>query len=110
MLSKDYPNFSYIHRINSKTQIRLKPKSSKHCTILKPHHFSTKIRTTFTFIEVFPEDKPDTRATPIQNSTNHIATLPTGLIGFIEIPITNGKPKYHHVYDINTLIHNVTHT
>ena len=28
-LSKDYPYFSYIYRINSKTQIRLKPNSSK---------------------------------------------------------------------------------
>ena len=29
LLSKDYPNFSYIYRINSKTQIRLKPNFSK---------------------------------------------------------------------------------
>ena len=29
LLSKDYPYFSYIYRINSKTQIRLKPNSSK---------------------------------------------------------------------------------
>ena len=29
LLSKDYPYFSYIYRINSKTQIRIKPKSSK---------------------------------------------------------------------------------
>ena len=29
LLSKDYPCFSYSYRINSKTQIRLKPKSSK---------------------------------------------------------------------------------
>ena len=29
LLSKDYPYFSYIYRINSKTQIRLKRKSSK---------------------------------------------------------------------------------
>ena len=29
LLSNDYPCFSYIYRINSKTQIRLKPKSSK---------------------------------------------------------------------------------
>ena len=38
LLSKDYPYFSYIYRINSKTQIRLKPKSSKiaHCGISPP--------------------------------------------------------------------------
>ena len=29
LLSKDYPYFSYNYRINSKTQIRKKPKSSK---------------------------------------------------------------------------------
>ena len=37
LLSKDYPFFSYIYRINSKTQIRLKPKSSKIA------HFPIKI-------------------------------------------------------------------
>ena len=29
---------------------------------------------------------------------------------YIEVPITNEKPKFFHVNDINTLIHNVTHT
>ena len=28
----------------------------------------------------------------------------------IEVPITNEKPKYYQVNDINTLIHNVTYT
>ena len=76
-----------------------------------PHtYFSTEFRTTFNFIEVFREDKPDTCATLIKNTTNHIATLPTGHIGYIEVPITNEKLKYYHVNDINTLIHNVAHT
>ena len=131
LLSKDYPYFSYIYRINSKTQIRLKPNSSKiaHFPIKNyyylhfqttpqnqlfptvPHtYFSTKFCTTFNFIEVYTEDKPDTCVTLIQNSTNHIATLPTGHIGYNEVPITNEKPKYYHVNDIITLIHNVTHT
>ena len=131
LLSKDYPYFSYIYRINSKTQIRLKPNSSKialfpinnyynlHFSTTPqqqffptiPHtYFSSKFRTTFNFIEVFTDDKPDTCATIIQNSTNHIETLPTGHIGYIEVPITNEKPKYYQVNDLNTLIHNVTHT
>ena len=55
-----------------------------------PHaNFATKFRTSFNFIEVFTDNKPDTSATIIQNSTNHIATLPTGHIGHIEVPITN---------------------
>ena len=40
----------------------------------------------------------------------HVATLPTGHIGYIEVPITNGKPKFDQVNDINNLIHNVIHT
>ena len=68
-------------------------------------YFSTNFRTTFNFIEVFTDC-----ATIIQNSKNHNTTLPTGHIGYIEAPITNEKPKYYQVNDINTLIHNVTHT
>ena len=115
----------------SKTQIRLKPNSSKiahfpiknyydlHFTTTSqnqffptfPHiYFSTKFCITFNFIEVFTDDKPDISATIIQNSTNHIATLPTGHIGYIDVQITNEKPKYYQVKDINTLIHNVKHT
>ena len=50
LLSKDYPYFSYIYRINSKTQIRLKPKFQKLHTfrlkiiiifILQLHHRTT---------------------------------------------------------------------
>ena len=44
------------------------------------------------------------------NSTNHIATQPTGHIGYIEVPITNEKPKYYQVNNLKPLIHNVTHT
>ena len=36
--------------------------------------------------------------------------IPTGLIGYIDVPITNEKPKYYQVNDNNTLKHNVTHT
>ena len=75
-----------------------------------PHtYFSSKFRTTFNFIEVFTDDKPDNRATIIQNSTNHVATLPTGQMGYIEVLITNENPKYYQVSDMNTLIHNVTY-
>ena len=131
LLSKDYPYFSYNYRINSKTQIRLKPKSSKiahfpiknyhnlpftttpqnHFFPSVPHtYFATKFRTNFNFIEVFTDDKPDICATIIQNTSKHVATLPTGHIGYIEVPITNEKPEFFQVNDIKTLIQNVTHT
>ena len=57
-------------------------------------------------MEIFTEVKPDICATLIQNSTNHIAKLPTGHIGYI----SNEKLEYYHVHDINTLIHKVTQT
>ena len=131
LLFKDYPYFPYIYRINSKTQIRLKPKSSKiahfpvknyhnlHFTTTPQNHFfpsvphtyfATKCRTNFNFIEVFTDDKPNICATIIQNTSKHVATLPTGHIGYIEVPITNEKHKFFQVNDINTLILNVTHT
>ena len=131
LLSKDYTYFSYIFRINSETQIRLKPKSSKiahfpiktyynlHFTTTPQNHFfptiphtyfATKFRTNFNFIEVFTDKKPKICATIIQNTSKHVATLPIGHIGYIEVPITNEKPKFYQVNDINTLIHNVTHT
>ena len=127
LLSKDYPYFSYTYKINSKTKIRLKPNSSKiaHFLINKfynldfsttphkqffpkiPHtYFSSKFRTTFNFIEVFTDDKPDTCATIIQNCTNHIATLPTGHIGYIEVPMTNEKPSpIHTTQNLQNLFH-----
>ena len=130
LLSKDYPYFSYIYCLHSETQIRLKPNSSKiaHFPIKNYYefqftsrqnqffptvpetYFSTKFYTTFNFFEVFTDDKPNTCATIIQKSTNHIATLPTGHIGYIVVPITDEKLKYYQVNDINTIIHNVTHT
>ena len=77
----------------------------------KPHtYFSSKVRTTFNFIEVFTDDKPESCSTILQNSTKHIATLPKGHIGYIEVPITNEQPYYYEVNDLNTLVHNVAHT
>ena len=131
LLSKDYPYFSYIYRINSKTQRRSKHKSSKIAHFLMkiyhnfhfattqqnhffpsvPHtYFATKFRTNFNFIEGFTDNKPDICATYYQNTSKHVATLPTGHIGLIEVPITNEKPKFFQVNDIISLVHNVTHT
>ena len=73
--------------------------------------FATKFsNTNFNFTEVFTDDKPDICAAIIQNTSKYVATLPTGHIGYIEVPITNEKPKFFQVNDINTLIHIATHT
>ena len=73
-------------------------------------YFSTKFRNIFNFIETFTHDQPDTCDTIIQNSTNYVATLPTGNIGYIEVPITNEKPKHYQFHDLNSLVHNFAQT
>ena len=42
--------------------------------------------------------------------TFHPATLPRGIIGYIEIPIIQTTPPYYRVQDVNSLIHSVIHT
>ena len=46
LLSKDYPYFSYIYRVNSKTQIRLKPNSSKIAHFPKKNYYNLHFTTT----------------------------------------------------------------
>ena len=51
----------------------------------------------------------DSCSTIIQNFTSRPATLPRGIIGYIEIPITQTTPPYYRVHDVNSLIHSVIH-
>ena len=51
----------------------------------------------------------DSCSTLIPNFTSHQATLPRGIIGYIEIPITQTTPPHYRVYDVNSLIHSVIH-
>ena len=55
------------------------------------------------------EKNKDSCATVIQNFTSHPATLPRGLIGYIEIPINQTTPPHYRVHDVNSLIHSVIH-
>ena len=43
-------------------------------------------------------------STVIQNFTSHPATLPRGIIGYIDIPIIQTTPPYYRVQDVNSLI------
>ena len=54
------------------------------------------------------EKSKDYCATIIQNFTSYPATLPRGIIGYKEIPITQTTPHYR-VNDVNSLIHSVIH-
>ena len=51
----------------------------------------------------------DSCSTVIQNFTSHPATLPRGILGYIEIPITQTTPPHYRVHDVNSLIHSVIH-
>ena len=55
-------------------------------------------------------DKNKVSCSTVQNFTSHPATLPRGIIGYIEIPIIQTTPPYYRVQDVNSLIHSVIHT
>ena len=51
----------------------------------------------------------DSCSTVIQNFTSDPATLPRGITGDIEIPITQTTSPHYRVHDVNSLIHSVIH-
>ena len=128
---KDYPYISYIYTIKCKEPIHFKPRSGK--TIYFPiknyshlhfeledntkfyptnpyTYFLQKFKNIFHFLDMMTNDKSkDSCATIIQNFTSQPATLPRGIIGYIEIPITQTTPSHYRVHDVNSLIHSVIH-
>ena len=129
---KDYPFFSYVFAIKAKQPLRFPPQSSKnihfpipdinnlpfktnsneHIFPTIPHsHFDERYHNKFNILEVLSQPpNPHTCTVFIKNKTNSHATLPQGLIGYIEIPTTNTKPSYYRVYDVNTLVHSLVHS
>ena len=59
---------------------------------------------------IINDKNKDSCSRVIKNSTSHPATLPRGIIGYIEIPIIQTTPPYHRVQDVNSLIHSVIHS
>ena len=128
---KDYPYVSYIYTIKCEEPIHFKPRSGKtiHFPIknyLNLHfeledntkfypstpytYFLQKFKDIFHFLDMIVNDKnKDSCATVIQKFTSHPATLPRGIIGYIEIPITQTTPPRYRVHDVNSLIHSVIH-
>ena len=128
---KDYPYISYIYTIKCKESIHIKPRSGKtiHFPIKNYSnlHFELEDNTKFyptnpytdflqKFIDIFHfldmivnEKSKDSCATIIQNFTSYPATLPRGIIGYIEIPITQTNPPHYRVNGVNSLIHSVIH-
>ena len=128
---KDYPYISFIYTIKCKEPIHFTLRSGK--TILFPiknylnlhfeledntkfypsipyTYFLQKFKDIFHLLDMIINEKKDSCSTVIQNFTSHPATLPRGLIGYIEIPIIQTTPPHYKVQDVNSLIHSVIHT
>ena len=58
---------------------------------------------------IINDDNKDSYSTVIQNFTTHPATLPRGIIEYIEIPIIQTTPPRYRVQDVNSLVHSVIH-
>ena len=128
---KDYPYISYIYNIKRKEPIHFKPRSGKTIHFLIKNYlnlhfeladntnfhpstpytyFLQKFKDIFHFLDMIVNEKTkDSCATLIQNFTSHPATLPRGIIGYIEIPITQMTPPHYRVHDVNSLIHSAIH-
>ena len=131
LTEKDYPYVSYIYTIKCKEPIHFKPRSgktihfpiknylslhfeledkTKFCPSTPYKYFLQKFKDIFHFLDMIVNDKnKDSCATVIQNFTPHPATLPRGIIGYIQIPITQTTPPHYRVHDVNSLIHSVLH-
>ena len=73
-------------------------------------YFLQKFQDVFHFLDMIVNDKSkDSCSTVIQNFTSHPATLPRGVIGYIEILLTQTTPPHYRVHDVNSLIHSVIH-
>ena len=130
---KDYPYISYIYTIKCKEPIHFKPRSgktihfpiknfsnlnlhfelednTKFCPSIPYTYFLQKFKNMFHFLGMIVNDKnKDSCSTVLQKFTSHPATLPRGIIGYIEIPITQTTPPHFRVHDVNSLIHSVIH-
>ena len=128
---KVYPYNSYIYTIKCKEPFHFKPRSGKtihfpiknylnlhfeleHNTKFYPSipytNFLQKFKDGFHFLDMIVINKnKDSCSTVVQNFTFQPATLPRGIIGYIEIPITQTTPPHYRVHDVNLLIHSVIH-
>ena len=70
-------------------------------------HFVSKLKRDFSFMDILSKISENSCSVSIKNSTRRMATIPTGVLKNIEIPITTVKPCHYRISDINTLIHSV---
>ena len=128
---KGLPYISYIYTIKCKEPIHFKPRSGKtiHFPIknyLNLHfeledntkfypsnpytYFLQKFKDVFYFLDMIVNDKgKDSCSTAFQNFTSHPATLPRGIIEYIENPITQTTPPHYRVHDVDSLVYSVRH-
>ena len=71
-------------------------------------YFLQKFQDIFHFLDMIVNDKNKGSCATI-TFTSHPATLPRGMIGYIEMPITQTTPPYYRIHDVNSLIPSVIH-
>ena len=128
---KDYPYVLYIYTIKFKEPIHFKPRSGETIhfpikTYLNLHfeledktkfypsipytYFLQKYKDIFHFLDMIVNDRNKDSCSPIiKTFTSNLATLPRGIIGYIEIPFTQTTPPHYRVHDVNSLVHSVIH-
>ena len=63
----------------------------------------------YAFMEVSSKLFEDSCTVLVKNTTSHITTLPTKIIGYLELRITTVKRTPNRILDINTLVRLVVH-
>ena len=72
--------------------------------------FLSKLKRYFSFMEFLSKNTEDSCLVLIIYNTMHMDTLPSGIKGYIKIPITTVKPSHFETFDLNTLFQLVVHT
>ena len=70
----------------------------------------SKLKQYFSFLKILSKNSKKSCQILFEKNSMHIATLPTEILGYIEITITALKPSHYRIIDSNTLIHSVFHT
>ena len=114
LVEKIFRFFPFIYQIDSRKPAYNKPNTVKtlRCPLKIPEalffksenheslfaempkpHFLSKLKRQFSFfLEVSSKYSENSCSELIENITMHMATLPTGIIGYIAFPITTVKP------------------
>ena len=72
-------------------------------------HLLSQLKRYFSFMEISSKTLEMSCSVLIKNITMHKATLPTGILGYIEILLATERPSHYRVIYSNTLVQSVVH-